>query len=500
MSRQGDRRSRGVASVGAVLLSAAVLVSGALTTSVSYAEPQGAVAGSGRGAAAVISAGYLHACARLEDGTVKCWGYNDFGQLGQGHTSYRGDGANEMGDNLATAPLGFGRTAIAITAGAYHTCALLDNGTVKCWGDNFNSQLGQGDTTIRGDGANEMGDNLLAINLGAGRTATAVSAGDQQTCALLDNGTVKCWGYNVFGQLGLGDTNNRGDVAGEMGDNLPAINLGSGRTATAVAAGSTHTCALLDNGTVKCWGYNVFGQLGLGDTSNRGDAAGEMGDSLPPINLGAGRTAIAITAGALQTCALLDNGTAKCWGYNALGQLGQGDTNNRGDAAGEMGDSLPPINLGAGRTAMAVTAGGYQTCALLDNGTAKCWGNNNSGQLGQSDVTRRGDGANEMGDFLPRSTSAVAAPRSRSTGGRVHVWVARQRHREMLGPQRPRESRLRRHQQPGRQRRRDGRRLGCGRLAQLVERGSDRCCTGGTVGGDGNRWTAERDVGVVGAR
>src|SRR5205823_3943102 len=141
--------------------------------------------------------------------------------------------------------------------------ALLSNGAVKCWGRNDGGQLGLGDTVDRGDGAGEMGDSLPAVDLGTGRTAVAISAGDFFTCALLDNASVKCWGANSEGQLGLGDTSARGDDPGEMGDSLPAVDLGTGRTAVAIDSGNIHTCALLDDTSVKCWGQNLSGQLGL---------------------------------------------------------------------------------------------------------------------------------------------------------------------------------------------------------------------------------------------
>jgi alpha-tubulin suppressor-like RCC1 family protein len=176
-----------------------------------------------------------------------------------------------------------------------------------------------------------MGDSLPAVDLGTGRTAAAITAGGYHTCALLDNGQVKCWGYNAYGQLGLGNSGDRGDGSGEMGDSLPAVDLGTGRTATAITAGIEHTCAPLDNGQVKCWGLGFFGRLGLGDTDVRGDGPGEMGDSLPAVDLGTGRTAAAISTGNIHTCALLDNGQVKCWGYNAYGQLGLGNSVDRGD-------------------------------------------------------------------------------------------------------------------------------------------------------------------------
>ncbi|SVC40895.1 uncharacterized protein METZ01_LOCUS293749, partial [marine metagenome] len=116
---------------------------------------------------------------------------------------------------------GFNRDSIPITAGYAHSCFILDNGSVKCWGSNASGQLGLGDTNSRGDGSNEMGDNLTVIDLGTG--AKAISAGYEHTCAILDNASVKCWGSNASGQLGLGDTNSRGDGSNEMGDNLTVI-------------------------------------------------------------------------------------------------------------------------------------------------------------------------------------------------------------------------------------------------------------------------------------
>ena len=135
-----------------------------------------------------------------------------------------------------------------------------------------------------------MGDNtgemavLPTVNLGTGRTATAISAGYEHTCALLDNASVKCWGRNDYGQLGIDNTNDIGDDSGEM-DVLPTVNLGTGRTATAIAAGLRHSCALLDNASVKCWGHNYYGQLGIGNTTHMGDGSGEMGDNLNAIDL-----------------------------------------------------------------------------------------------------------------------------------------------------------------------------------------------------------------------
>ncbi len=340
-----------------------------------------------------------HSCALLDNGSVKCWGNNAFGQLGQGHTRALGDSTT---DRVATVPaieLGSSRTATQLAVGGSHSCALLDNGSVKCWGSNTYGRLGLGDTNTRGDRPGEMGNALPAIDLGSGQTATQIAAGVSHSCALLDNGSVKCWGRNGAGQLGLGDTDTRGDD--ESGDAIPAVDLGSSRTATQIAVGSSLSCALLDNGSIKCWGINTSGQLGLGDTDHRGDGPGEMGNALPAIDLGSSRTATQIAVGGFHSCALLDNGSVKCWGNNLASQLGLGDADALGDGPGEMGNALPAIGLGSGRTAAQIAAGGFHSCALLDNGRVKCWGSNGAGELGLGDTNTRGDEPNDMGDNLP---------------------------------------------------------------------------------------------------
>ena len=365
----------------------------------------------------VITGRWAQVGAILANGTVKFWGRNDFGQLGQGNTNNIGDGSGEMGDNLPAIDLGTGRTATAISSGRYMAMALLDNGTVKAWGYGLFGQLGQGNTNHIGDGSGEMGDNLSAIDFGTGRTATKIDAGLYHNAAILDNGTVKAWGYGAYGQLGQGNTNNIGDGSGEMGDNLPAIDLGTGRTATAISLGYLLSVVLLDNGTVKAWGYNAYGQLGQGNKNRIGDGSGEMGDNLPAIDLGTGRTATAIAAGNYHVVALLDNGTVKAWGYNSNGQLGQGNTNHIGDGSGEMGDNLPAIDLGTGRTATAIAAGAYFTLVLLDNGTVKCWGQGSVGQLGQGNTQNIGDGSGEMGDNLPAIDLGTGRTATAISGG-----------------------------------------------------------------------------------
>ena len=380
----------------------ASVVADATNTDASVADADASAVDASTVSPLSISSGKYHTCALLEGNSVKCWGFNGSGQLGLGDTSNRGDNANEMGDKLPKVDLGTGRTAKAISLSVHHACAILDDDSVKCWGQNIYGLLGLGDVKGRGESANEMGDKLPKVDLGTGRTAKAISTGYLHTCALFDDNSVKCWGYNGHGELGLGDKTDRGDNANEMGDKLSKVDLGTGRTAKAISTDDDHTCAILDDNSVKCWGYNGSGQLGLGDTTARGDNTNEMGDKLSKVDLGTGRTAKAISAACSHTCVVLDDESVKCWGYNGGGELGLGNTTVRGDNANEMGNDLPKVDLGAGRTAKALSAACSHTCVALDDESVKCWGYNDYGQLGLGDTAARGDDANEMGDNLPK--------------------------------------------------------------------------------------------------
>ena len=350
---------------------------------------------------AQLAVGEFHSCVLLNDGTMKCWGNGNTGMLGSGDTFNRGDHPGENGNNLSSVDVGSGRTVVQIAMGNRFMCVLLDDATVKCWGTGSSGMLGYGDPDNRGDEPGEMGDNLPSVDLGAGRTAVQIAAGGGHSCAILDDATVKCWGSGSLGMLGYGDQSTRGNQPGEMGDNLPSVDLGTGRTAVQIAIGNVHTCAILDDETVKCWGFGPLGQLGYGDTSTRGDEPEEMGDNLSSVNLGTGRTAVQISAGNLHTCVLLNDATVKCWGFGFHGALGYGNFNSHGIQPGEMGDDLPTVDLGTGRTAVQVSAGSDHTCALLDDDTVKCWGIGLSGRLGYGDILTRGTMPGQMGDNLP---------------------------------------------------------------------------------------------------
>ncbi len=338
-----------------------------------------------------VAAGGAHTCALLDSGEVKCWGRNAYGQLGLGDTLSKGDEPGEMG---ALPTVALGEPATAISAGATHACAVLASGAVKCWGSNAYGELGQGDTENQGDNYAEVA-KLLPVDLG--EPALAVSAGSNYTCAVLASGAVKCWGRNDTGQLGLGSTDPKGDDDNEMGDALPAVDLGEVALTVAAGAGPRpHTCALLASGAVKCWGANDFGQLGQGDTDSRGDGSGEMA-ALPAVELDG--TARAVFTGREFSCALLDAAAVRCWGRSQYGQLGLGDISTWGEAPGEMGAALPLVDLGGAVFQLAV--GHYHSCALLEWGVVKCWGRNDEGRLGLGDTLARGDGTGEMEANLP---------------------------------------------------------------------------------------------------
>eukprot|EP01083_Nonionella_stella_P023645 65414_1 len=221
-----------------------------------------------------------------------------------------------MGIHLPFIDFGGSWLGTQIAAGTYHTCALLSNTTInmiKCWGYGANGALGLGSTTNKGDEANEMGDNLTTIDLGIGFDPIQITAGEQSTCALSASNKIKCWGLNDYGQLGIGDTVDRGTSVAQMGDNLQFVALGTGFTPIRVESGPFHVCALSDSGKVKCFGRNDYGQLGYGHTTNIGDGSSEMNDSLPTVDLGSNLTVTQITGGRLHTCALFAIGNIKCW-------------------------------------------------------------------------------------------------------------------------------------------------------------------------------------------
>ena len=335
--------------------------------------------GAGRSVLAV-SAGDVHSCALLEGGSVSCWGFGGEGRLGYANTATIGD--DEAPASAGAVDLGPGRTAKAVAAGRAHSCAVLDDGTVRCWGFAFDGRLGYGTQLNVGD--DEPPGAVGPVRLGEGRSALAVSAGDSHTCALLDDGTVRCWGFGATGQLGYGNPIAIGD--NETPDTVGPVKLGPGRV-VALTAGGFHNCALKADGTVRCWGFGGNGRLGSANTDNIGD--NETPDTVGPVDLGPGRKAVAIAAGADHTCAVLDDGTVRCWGFGGNGRLGYATKISIGDD--ETPGSAGPVDIGPGRRALAISAGGDSTCARLDDGSVRCWGEGANGRLGLCNTNVIGD-------------------------------------------------------------------------------------------------------------
>ena len=316
-----------------------------------------------------ISTGRYHTCALLSTGAVKCWGRNANGQLGDGSTT----------QSLTPVSVsGLSSGVIAIAAGELHTCAVLSTGAVKCWGNNANGQLGDGTSGT---------DSLTPADVPSlSSGVTAISTGRYHTCAVLSTGAVKCWGYNANGQLGDGSTI-------QSLTPVSVSTLSSG--VTSISVGWNHTCAVLSTGAVKCWGYNFKGQLGDGTSGT---------DGLTPVDVPSlSSGVIAIAAGELHTCGLLSTGTVKCWGNNANGQLGDNSQIQR----------LTPVDVsGLSSGVTAIATGKDHSCALLSSGAVKCWGANSSGRLG--------DGSNTA-SLTPVSVSTLSTGVIAIAAGEVHT-------------------------------------------------------------------------------
>ena len=310
-----------------------------------------------------ISSGTSHTCAIVSDTTLKCWGYNFEGQLGDGSS---GTGFNRVSPvNVRTSSTDAtdltGVTAIGL--GQKHSCAILSGGAMKCWGSNNNGQLGDSTTVQRISPVYVRTSSSDASNLTG---VTTIDLGERHTCAILSGGAMKCWGNNDNGQLGDGTSGN---------SRTSPVSVTGLTGATATAVGYFHTCALLSDTTVKCWGYGGGGQLGS-ITAGSTSPVNVRTSSTDASNL-TGVTAIA--SGFQHACALLSNGTVKCWGYNGYGQLGDGTYNAR----------TSPVLVTGLTGVTAIAASQYHTCALISGGTMKCWGYNYKGELGDGSTTVR---------------------------------------------------------------------------------------------------------------
>ena len=407
-----------------------------------------------------VDGGHQHVCARLADGALKCWGWNGYGQLGINSTA-------NSATPVTVSELGTG--VRDISAGYYSSCAITSQGVVRCWGYNADSQIGDKTTTQRNvpvgvaglkapiiaaaetdlgqaavtnprprvgddisytlassnrpndvvysmintsvatlDTTNRtisivgVGDAYLKVAVPATSTQSAVtrytrisvpdteyvqlSSGYYNTCGLTRGGGLKCWGNGDWGQLGNGSTERR---------LVPTDVVGLSGGMASVSVGHHHTCGVTTFGGVECWGLNDNGQLGIGNTTR-------YYAPVAPIGLWAG--VAQVETGYQHTCALMTTGGVKCWGLNGYGQIGDGSTTN----------SYVPVDVvGLSSGVVQIDLGYEFSCALLANGTVKCWGYNSNGQLGEGSTTHR---------YVPRT---VSGDRKSTRLNSSHEWISR---------------------------------------------------------------------------
>lgn len=293
---------------------------------------------------AIIAVGESHICRTRPGRSVVCWGENRYGQLGDGTTVH------------STKPVEVAGLAevVSLAVGNGHTCAVLRDGGVKCWGANHRGQLG-----IAG-----RRPALLPVSVPIG-PATQISAGRTHTCARLSDETVACWGDNSDGQVG---------VLAPITTPSPPVVVPGLTQVVSVTTGNEHSCSVSSEGLLHCWGDNHFGQLGHGIQAHQ---------FFPPRPVPVKGAALAVSAGHRHTCALLRDRSVQCWGENFDGQLGNGTTVHSllpvQVVLNDLMKGIKPLE-----EVRALSAGKAHTCALFIDGGVDCWGSNRSGQLGSN--------------------------------------------------------------------------------------------------------------------
>ncbi|MBL9100680.1 MAG: DUF4215 domain-containing protein [Myxococcales bacterium] len=323
-----------------------------------------------------------HTCVLLADQSVRCWGGG--GLLGYADGQARGCSPDSVPSTLPPVEIWEdGAATVALAAGDTHTCALSDAGEVRCWGLSFAGDLGLPGVYLVG--LAERPVDVAPVDIGG--TAVALRASNHTTCVILDDGRLRCWGGNYWGSLGYGHYDAIGD------DEAPAAagDVPLGDAVLDVAIGSAHTCARLGGGELFCWGSNLAGELGLGDSNPFGWA--------DPQAVAPGGELAELQLGASLTCARMTTGEVRCWGSGAEGQLADGTGADFGlKMPASQAPDLPFLSM---FPAVMLAAGNGHACARLQYGDLYCWGANGDGQLGYAQTANLGDDADEVPLYRP---------------------------------------------------------------------------------------------------
>ncbi len=332
-----------------------------------------------------VVAGGETSCAILVGGNVQCWGAGDSGQLGNGSS-----GSGAFSATPVTVKGLTGATELA--CGASHCCALASGGSVWCWGDN---QFGESNP------ASKSKQQVLAFQIGSLGQASAIGTGDHHTCAVVGQGTIRCWGLASSGQLGDGNST--------LTDKIVDVDFAGSGYAMAVHGGGAFTCARTALAKAFCWGYNGYGQIGNG-------IGGTSQWAYKPAAVSGLSDVKALATGAEHACAVRNSGDVWCWGHASSGELGNGGGNSYYSQA---------VQAQGMAGAKAITAGGTHSCAIGAGDSVWCWGGNGSGQAGLGKSALQIKNPTQLADFDGVEIAAGSAHTCvRRADGSVWCWGA----------------------------------------------------------------------------
>jgi len=313
-----------------------------------------------------LSTSETHTCGVAGDGKAYCWGQNNFGKLGNG-TSVA---SSDIPVPVSTSGVLNGKTVKSISAGGEHTCAIASDNQAYCWGNNINGQFGDGNTGT----TSNVPVAVSTSGSFSGKTVLSISAGVEHTCAVASDNNAYCWGFGGSGRLGDGSSS-----VNTTPDPVDTSGALSGKTIQSVSSAYYHTCAVASDARAYCWGDNADGQIGDGTSTQVNESPVVVGSS----GAMSGKTILTISSSAYHSCVTATDGKAYCWGYDDYGQLGDGNIDygpqpipTAVDVSGAMG----------GKAFKSVKTGHEHTCGVASDDNLYCWGRNNLGQLGNGNT------------------------------------------------------------------------------------------------------------------